>query len=207
MNARRINRSTHRSSYESYFRRRALALVLSGRFRCSFSILGLSFFLLLEHPYLVPAILRPIALPSSPPSDFLLSIPSHLPRFPISPSPPMLLPSSTPPPPILIPNLHLPPSLFPMLQRPLFFTCLEIFSFLCPSLLPLPIVSSPPPPLSLSPPILAPPSRLTTSPPTTSDHQSPLLEMRERRRRHECRAGAGPLRFWGETGRGDRERR
>lgn len=120
-----------------------------------FSILGLSFFSFSNT--------RTLYQQSSAPSHFrrlhtpifLLSIPSHLPRFPISPSPPMLLPSSTPPPPILIPNLHLPPSLFPMLQRPLFFTCLEIFSFLYPSPLSLPIVSSPPPP-SHTPPILIP---------------------------------------------------
>lgn len=120
-----------------------------------FSILGLSFFSFSNT--------RTLYQQSSAPSHFrrlhtpifLLSIPSHLPRLPIPPSPPFLYAisphprtqSPSPPPP--------PPPLFPMLQPPFFFTCLEIFSFLYPSPLSLPIVSSPPPP-SHTPPILIP---------------------------------------------------
>jgi len=164
MNARRINLSTHRSFYESYFRRCALPLVLSGRLRCSFSILGM-FFLLLEHPYLVPAILRPIALSSShtpifsfPFSHtFLASLFHHL--LPSS----YLLPRHLPHPYTQSPSPYPHPPLFSILSCPsFFFARLECsrfsvpFFFPCRSFLHLS--------LSLSHlPILTPSSSLTTS--------------------------------------------
>jgi hypothetical protein len=180
MNARRINLSTHRSFYESYFRRCALALVLSGRLRCSFSILGMSF-LLLEHPYLVPAILRPIALSSShtpifsfPFSHtFLASLFHHL--LPCS----YLLLRHLPHPYTQSPSPY-PHPLFSILECPSSLLALNVLvSLYLSSFIADHFFTS----LSLSlTSHLTPSSSLTTSrhqPPITSYHQSPLVKTKK----------------------------